>query len=120
MLSISTGSALYCFFFFFFFLEDCWCGDIFFPSLPFLYLSFGLNDHWHGSLLTYCFLGVQLCIGLVFHSLNSNFYVFQSSLPVDLDKSFAQDIFSSKYRAASGKDFMVISCFLQSSLALPF
>ena len=91
-----------------------------FSSLLFLFCTFGLNDHWHGSLLTYCFLGVQLCMGLVFHSLNSNFYVFQSSLPVDLDKSFAQDIFSSKYRAASGKDFMVISCFLQSSLALPF
>ena len=30
-----------------------------------------------------CFLGVQMCTGLDFHSLNSNFYVFQSELPVD-------------------------------------
>ena len=33
-----------------------------------------------------CFLGIQMCTGLDFHSFNSNFYVFQSALPVDLDK----------------------------------
>ena len=64
----STAFLLFFFFFFFafFFLEDCWCCDIFFPSLPFLYLYFGLNDLWHGSLLTYCVFLVSNCVQVWF------------------------------------------------------